>query len=76
VTPQGSDMLITWATAGGITNVVQSTTGLPDGSYSTNFIDVSPLIIIQGSGDTTTNYVNAGAVTNSSTLYYRMRLQQ
>jgi PKD repeat protein len=76
VAPQGSDALITWATAGGITNVVQSTTGLPNGSYSTDFVDVSPLIIIQGSGDTTTNYLNQGALTNSSTLYYRIRLQQ
>ena len=76
VAPSGSDMQITWATAGGITNVVQATTGLADGSYSTNFIDVSSLIIIQGSGDTTTNYLNTGAVTNFSTQYYRIRLQQ
>jgi len=76
VAPQASDMQITWATAGGITNVVQATAGLADGSYSTNFLDVSPLIIIQGSGDTTTNYLNTGAVTNFSTLYYRIRFQQ
>jgi PKD repeat protein len=76
VSPHGSDMQITWATAGGITNVVQATTGLADGSYSTNFVDVSPLIIIQGSGDTMTNYLNTGAITNFSTLYYRIRLQQ
>ena len=56
--------------------MVQATTGLADGSYSTNFIDVSSLIIIQGSGDTTTNYLNTGAVTNFSTQYYRIRLQQ
>ncbi len=76
VAPSGSDLRITWATAGGITNVVQATTGLADGSYATNFVDVSPLIIIQGSGDTTTNYLNTGVVTNFSTQYYRIRLQQ
>jgi PKD repeat protein len=76
VAPHGNDMQITWATAGGITNVVQATAGLADGSYSTNFVDVSPLIIIQGSGDTATNYLNPGAVTNFTTLYYRIRLQQ
>jgi PKD repeat protein len=76
VAPHGSDLQITWATAGGITNVVQASTGSADGSYSTNFVDVSPSIIIQGSGDTTTNYLNTGAVTNFSTLYYRIRLQQ
>jgi PKD repeat protein len=76
VSPHGSDMQITWATAGGITNVVQATTGSADGSYSTNFVDVSPMIIIQGSGDTTSNYLNTGAITNFSTLYYRIRLQQ
>lgn len=74
--PQGSDLLITWATAGGITNVVQSTAGLPGGSYATNFLDVSPLIVIQGSGDTRTNYLDAGAMTNSSSLFFRVRLQQ
>jgi PKD repeat protein len=76
VTPHDGDMQITWATGGGITNVVQATAGLADGSYSTNFVDVSPLIIIPGNGDTTTNYLNTGAVTNFSTLYYRIRLQQ
>ena len=35
---QGSDVLLTWTTAGSYTNVVQVNTGLPDGSYSTNFL--------------------------------------
>ena len=76
VTRSGSDLQIMWATAGGITNVVQTAAGSTDGSYSSNFVDISPLIIIQGGGDTTTNYLSPGVVTNSSTLYYRVRLQQ
>jgi hypothetical protein len=56
--------------------VVQSSPGLPDGSYSTNFTDVSPLIIMpMGSGDFTTNYPDPGAATNSPARYYRIRLQ-
>jgi len=76
VTPQGNDMLVTWRTAGGHTNVVQAATGLAGGSYSNNFVDVSPYIIVQGSGDTTTNYTDLGGATNSPSRYYRVRLQQ
>ncbi|MGD0059463.1 MAG: TIM-barrel domain-containing protein [Verrucomicrobiia bacterium] len=76
VTPQGTNMVVTWYTAGGHTNVVQAASGLPNGSYSNNFVDVSPYIIIQGSGDTTTNYTDLGAATNSPSRYYRVRLQQ
>jgi len=75
VTAQGNDVLVTWTTAGGYTNVVQMTTGLPDGSYSTNFQDLSALIIIPGSGDATTNYLDSGGATNVPARYYRIRLQ-
>jgi PKD repeat protein len=75
ITTQGNDVLVTWTTAGGVTNVVQSTAGLPDGSYSTNFLDLSPLIIIAGSGDAITNYLDQGGATNSPSRYYRVRLQ-
>jgi PKD repeat protein len=75
VTVQGSDVLVIWTTAGGETNVVQSTAGLPDGSYSTNFLDLSPLIIISGSGDAITNYLDQGGATNVPSRYYRIRLQ-
>jgi PKD repeat protein len=74
VTTQGSDVLVTWATAGGKTNVVQATAGLPDGSYATNFLDLSPLIIISGNGDTVTNYLDSGGATNVPAHYYRVRL--
>jgi PKD repeat protein len=74
VTTQGSDVLVTWATAGGETNVVQTTPGLPGSSYSTNFLDLSPLIIITGSGDAVTNYLDGGGATNIPSRYYRVRL--
>ena len=74
VTPQSSDLLVTWATAGGRTNVVQVNTGDVDGSYTTNFIDLSPFIIIPGSGETTTNYLDNGGATNIPARYYRIRL--
>ncbi len=76
VVPQGTNMVVTWYTAGGHTNVVQAATGLSNGSYSNNFVDVSPYIIIAGSGDTTTNYTDTGAATISPSRYYRVRLQQ
>ncbi len=70
VIPQGHDVVITWTTAGGITNAVQAGVG----SYSTNFTDISGSIVILGNGDTTTNYLDAGAATNGPTRFYRVRL--
>ena len=70
---QGNDVLITWTTAGAHTNAVQATTGDGSGGYSTNFTDISNPIIISGSGDATTNYMDAGGATNSPSRYYRVR---
>ncbi len=55
--------------------MVQAAAGLPDGSYSTNFLDASPLIIISGGGDATTNYLDSGGGTNIPSRYYRIRFQ-
>jgi PKD repeat protein len=74
VLPSGSDVVVTWSTAGGTTNVVQSTAGDGNGGYSTNFTDLSGLIVITGSGDTSTNYTDVGGATNSPSRYYRVRL--
>jgi len=71
---QGSDVLITWTTAGSHTNAVQSTIGDGNGGYATNFTDISGPIIITGSGDTTTNYTDTGGATNGPSQYYRVRL--
>jgi PKD repeat protein len=71
----GSDAVITWVTAFGRTNVVQINGGSPDGSCTTNFTDLSPLIILPpGTGDTVTNYTDPGSATNTPTRYYRVRL--
>jgi len=66
---QSNNVVITWATGGGPTNVVQAT-----GGYLTNFADISGPIPISGSGDTTNNYLDAGAATNRPSRYYRIRL--
>ena len=39
-----------------------------------NFLPVSPNIILTGSGTVTTNYLDVGALTNSSSRFYRIRL--
>jgi hypothetical protein len=70
---QGTDVVITWDTAGGHTNVVQATAG-DGGGYSTNFTDLSGPVIIPGSGDAVTNYVEVGGATNAPSRYYRVRL--
>lgn len=64
-----NDVLVTWATAGGRTNLVQSATDLT-GSY----INISANIVLPGSGDMTTNYLDAGGATNGASRYYRVRL--
>jgi PKD repeat protein len=74
VAAQGSNVLVSWSTAGGRTNALQATDGLLGGSYSTNFLDISPFVIIPGSGDTTTNWPDAGGATNVPSRYYRIRL--
>jgi len=71
---QGSDVLITWTTAGAHTNAVQATLGDGNGSYATNFTDISDPVIITGSGDATTNYTDMGGATNGPSQFYRVRL--
>jgi len=69
----GNDIVLTWNTTGGNTNVVQATNG-SNGNYSTNnFANVSSQMIISGSGSVTTNYVDLFGATNSPARYYRVR---
>src|SRR5206468_1748877 len=51
---QSDDVVIAWATAGGQTNAVQAAADDPGGSFATNFVDISGLVIIAGTGDVTT----------------------
>jgi len=71
---QGNNVLLTWATVGGLTNIVQATNGKSGGGYSTNFVALSPQIIPTGTGVTTTNYLDVGGATNKPSRYYRVRL--
>jgi hypothetical protein len=65
----GNDLLLTWATAGPRTNIVQTTAFLP----SSNFTDISA-IPIPDAGDTTASFIDFGALTNVSMRYYRIRV--
>jgi pectate lyase len=71
---QGNDITVTWTTAGGKTNAVQAAAGDANGSYTTNYTDISGPIIISGSGDMMTNYADVGGATNNPARYYRVRL--
>jgi hypothetical protein len=71
---EGSNLRVTWQTPGGMTNVVQVTSGGPDGSYNTNFTDLSPSFIIPAGNPVTTNYLDVGGATNFPARYYRVRL--
>jgi hypothetical protein len=73
---QGTNVLLTWTAPQGTTNIVQSASGAHGGSYSTNFFDISPMIIIPGTNTAigvTTNYLDMAGATNPPTRYYRVR---
>ena len=74
ITRQGNDLLISWVT-GGIcfTNILQRSTGTPDGSFSNNFTDIFTLTNTTGN---VTNYLDPGAATNLPASYYRVRVPQ
>jgi uncharacterized repeat protein (TIGR03803 family) len=70
----GSDMLISWTNSIGTTNALQATTNSVQGTaisdYSTNnFADIFTNIAVTA----TTNYDDAGAVTNYYSRFYRVR---
>lgn len=73
VTRSGPDLELKWNVAGGHDYIVESTTGAA-GSFSNNFTGLSGSITIPGIGESTTNYFDLGAVTNTPTRYYRIRL--
>jgi len=73
IVQQGNDVLLTWRTAGGKTNVVQATRGV-SGNYSNSFTDLSPIIVPNGDGLISANYTDVGGATNKPARYYRVRL--
>ncbi len=76
VAKEGNDVRLTWRTANGKTNAVQASAGASEFSYTNSFVDVSPAIVILGSGDPVTNFLDEGATTNGPARYYRIRLVQ
>ena len=48
----------------------------PAGDLATNFTDLSSPIILTGSGNVTTNYLDGGGATNQPARFYRVRLAQ
>ena len=68
-----NDVLVTWNAGGGRTNVVQAAAG-DGGLYTNSYSNVSPNILLLGTGDVTTNYLDPGAATNASSQFYRIRL--
>jgi hypothetical protein len=75
ITREGNNVLVTWNTAGGHTNMLQVGSGGAGGVFNTNtFIDLPPEIIVTGSGDATTNQLDVGGATNTPARYYRVRL--
>ncbi len=73
--PQGSDIVVTWQTAGRRTNVLQATGGDASGNYTDAFIDIPrSMTVISGSGDAVTNHTDTGGATNGVSRFYRVRL--
>jgi hypothetical protein len=66
-------VLVNWTTVGGHGYVVQGVTNT-SGSLTTNFLDLSPVIAVDGTNEGTTNYLHVGGATNRGS-YYRVRLE-
>ncbi len=62
IAKESNDILVTWSCLGSHSYVLQSTkSAAMIAQYTTNFVDVSPTILVSGLGPTTTNYLDAGA---------------
>ena len=71
--PAGDDYQVTWATVGGYGYVLQTVTNA-SGGVTTNFLDLSPPIVVGGTNEGTTNYLHPGGATNPAG-FYRVRTQ-
>jgi hypothetical protein len=75
IAKEGNNIRVTWQCTAGMTNVLQVTSGTAGGSYSNNFTDLNPQIILNNTPSlVTTNFVHIGAATNAPARYYRIRL--
>lgn len=73
IRPQSNDVRVAWTIVGGMKYVLQVAPG-GRSSITNNFVDLSPLVLVPGTGESVTNYVEAGALTNGPARYYRVRL--
>jgi hypothetical protein len=67
---EGADVRVSWATAGGHTNLLESVGNVGD----TNWLPAASAVVVTGSGDAATNAVDIGAGGSASNRYYRVRL--
>jgi regulation of enolase protein 1 (concanavalin A-like superfamily) len=71
VSVENGSLRLAWTVVGGKSYVVQTATAL---GSAADFSDASPAIAAAGSGESVTNYLDTGALTNASGQYYRIRL--
>jgi hypothetical protein len=69
VTTNGSNLRLDWTTVGGRSYVVQTNGNLGGGTFH----DLSPVIPVPGTGESTTNYVHTNGAAAGS-RFYRVRL--
>ncbi len=67
---EGADIRVTWATAGGRTNVLQAAN-----SVSGVYFNSSSNFVIAGTGDVVTNWLDQGAAANVACRFYRVALR-
>ena len=67
LTPTNDGVLVELTTMSGSTDTLQAA-GRLDGTYS----NIGPPLLIGGSGNTTTNYFESGALTNGPVRFYRI----
>ena len=70
VAPQGNDVLVSWITPSGWTNVVQGANSL---NGANPFSDASPQIIATNGTISSASFLDVGAAKNHSARYYRLR---
>jgi hypothetical protein len=67
--PEGGNLRVTWTTVGGKSYRVQT-----NAAITGSFGDLSSLISVPGIGESTTNFLHVGGVTDAPSRFYRVRL--
>ncbi len=69
----GDDVRIAWSAVGGKNYVVQ-TNAPSDDNFTNDFSDLSAMIAVLGSSETSTNYLDVGGAINTPARFYRIKL--